>query len=405
MRKAAALLALATSACASDYIARTRGVRQSYESYDYPGALKALEPEDKGPVIDKLLVLLDRGMILHAAGKYEESIKVLAEADKLSQQLDFTSVSEEASALVTNERERAYRGEDFEKLMVSVLQALNYAELKRDEDALVEIRRVNERMRKMINEEKKPYQQLAIARYLGGVLYEDQGDEDAAFIDYSEAERLAGNLGALADALVRLARRTGRDDAYRTLKTKYPAADETDLTRSEGQLVVVVEAGLSPQKEPADRHEEHNGAVEIIKVPAYQDRGAPPQVTVRIGDAAEPTVTVTSLREVAKTHLEDRIGRMVAKQLAGAAVKAGIGVAAAQLTDSKAIGELTFILLSALNAADLRSWLSLPAEFQIARFRLPSGKMSVHVEGHGKTTEHDVEINPGRVTLLTVRRY
>ncbi len=136
---------------------------------------------------------------------------MLAQADKLSERLDFISVSEEAKVLLSSERERAYRGEDFEKLMISTLQALNYAQLGKDEDALVEVRRVNERMQRWINEDKKPYQQLAVSRYLTGVLWEDQGHADDAFIDYMEANKLAGDLGTLAEPLVRLAKETGRD--------------------------------------------------------------------------------------------------------------------------------------------------------------------------------------------------
>ena len=207
-------IALLLTGCAGDYIARTAGYRRAYESYNYPPAIQGFTSEaSSGPQIDQLLAMMDEGMVLHAAGKFEESIQVLAQADKLSERLDFTSVSEEAKVLISSERERAYRGEDFEKLMISTLQALNYAQLGKDEDALVEVRRVNERMQRMINEEKKPYEQLAIARYLTGVLWEDQGHADDAFIDYAEANKLAGDLGTLAEPLVRLAKETGRDQA------------------------------------------------------------------------------------------------------------------------------------------------------------------------------------------------
>ncbi len=106
--------------------------------------------------------------------------------------------------------------------MISVLQALNYAQLGKDEDALVEVRRVNERLQKMIVDEKKPYEQLAIARYLGGVLYEDQRDWDAAYIDYAKALKLEPRLGSLAEPLLRLAKQTGRDDAYESLLQRLP---------------------------------------------------------------------------------------------------------------------------------------------------------------------------------------
>ncbi|MFY2564128.1 COG3014 family protein [Corallococcus terminator] len=402
------VLALASvlllTGCAGDYVARTRGVRVSYQSEDYPGALAQLDAvAQEGSGKDSLLVLLDKGMLLHSAGKWTESNAVLEEAEKLSAQLDGVSVSEEAGALVTNERQRAYRGEDFEKLMISVFQALNYAELGDEEAAMVEVRQVNERLQKMVTEEKKPYQQLAIARYLGGVIREDQRDWDSAYIDYAKAYELEPRLGALVEPLLRLAKYTGRDDVYAALKEKYPEVAHPPLARDESQVVVVVEAGLSPEKQSASRDYGNGGS--LIEVPVYRDRGSAPSVRVKLGDQDERAVTVTSLAEVARLHLDTRIGGMLAKQLASVAVKAGLAAGLGAATKSEELGVLAFLLLNAGNAPDLRSWLSLPAEFQVARFRVSAGSHTVRVEAGGRVTEHQVDVKPGRVGLVVVRRY
>jgi hypothetical protein len=396
---------LLLSGCAGDYVARTRHVREAYETENYPYALAELSAMQKEEhPKDGLLVLLDKGMVLHAAGHWSESIRVLAEADRLSQELDAISISEEAGALLSNERQRAYRGEDFEKLMISVLQALNYAQLGQDEEALVEVRRVNERLEKMIVEEKKPYEQLAIARYIGGVLYEDQREWDSAYIDYAKALELSPGLGPLAEPLLRLAKKTGREDAYAQLLARFPDVPHGPLAPGEGQVVVVVEAGLSPEKQSHSRHYRPD-AVELIEVPVYRDRGYTPLAQVRVGQATQGAVPVTSLARVAKVHLEDRIGRMLAKQLAGAVVKAGLAAGAGALTKSEEVGYLTFLLLNVANAADLRSWLSLPAEFQLARFRLPAGTHTVQVEYGGRVTSREVEVKPGRISVVVMRRY
>jgi hypothetical protein len=254
-------------------------------------------------------------MVLHAAGKFEESIQVLAQADKLSERLDFVSVSEEAKVLISSERERAYRGEDFEKLMISTLQALNYAQLGKDEDALVEVRRVNERMQRMINEEKKPYQQLAVARYLTGVLWEDQGHADDAFIDYMAANQLAGDLGSLAEPLVRLAKETGRDQALSQLRRQYPWAQPQPLGKDEGQVLVVLEAGKVPVKTNGSRT--GGPKMEVIAVPVFRDRPWIRDSQVILDGnpamAVRPT-TVTSLEQVAKIHLDHRVDGLVARQ-------------------------------------------------------------------------------------------
>jgi len=404
---AAGALALLLTGCAGDYIARTKGYRQAYESYNYPPAIQGFQNEaSAGPTIDQLLAMMDEGMVLHASGKFEESIKVLAEADKLSERLDFTSISEEAKVLVSSERERAYRGEDFEKLMITTLQALNYGQLGKDEDALVEVRRVNERMTRMINDEKKPYEQLAVARYLAAVLWEDQNHLDDAFIDYAAANELAGDLGTLAEPLVRLAKQTGRDEALRSLKKQYPWLQPQPLAADEGQILVVLEAGKVPIKT--------NGTVsggpkaEVIAVPQFRMRPWPRDAQITLnGDpatAVRPT-TVTSLEKVAQLHLETRIGPLIARQIGAAAIRGGIAYGVGKATDSEALGILTFLALSLVNQPDLRSWMSLPAEFQLARYRVPSGVHRLTVIAGGGAREVQVDVRPRRVTLVVLRSY
>ena len=409
---------LLLSGCAGNYVSRTAGVRQAYEREDYAGALQQLDDlaakeKESSKQQDRLLLLMDRGMVLHSAGKWAESIQVLAEADRIASELDITSISEEAKTLLANERERAYRGEDFEKLMISVLQALNYAQLGQDEDALVEVRRVNERLEKMVRDEKKPYQQLAIARYLGGVLYEDQGNWDSAYIDYARALELEPGLGPLAEPVLRLAKRTGRTDEYEKLVEHFPDLPHAPLGPDEGQVVVVVETGLSPEKQSQDRNPNgSSGEGELIAVPVYVDRGLPPRAQVSVVDAegaaaagaVQPAVTVTSIASVAKVNLEDRVGRMLLKQVAGVAVKAGLAGAAGAATKSKEVAAIAFLALNALNAPDLRSWLSLPAEFQLARFRLPTGNHTLKVDVGGRIRLVQVEVKPRRVATVVVRR-
>jgi hypothetical protein len=391
--------------CAGDYVARTRPLRDAYEVEAYERALDELKDLEREKLPkDQLLVLLDKGMVLHAAGRWAESIRVLAEADRLSAELDAISISEEAGALLSNERQRAYRGEDFEKLMISVLQALNYAQLGQDEEALVEVRRVNERLEKMIVDEKKPYEQLAIARYIGGVLYEDQREWDSAYIDYAKALELEPGLGPLVEPLLRLAKRTGRDDAYERLRAQFPDVPHELMGPGEGQVVVVVEAGLSPEKESHSRKYRQD-VVQLIEVPVYRDRGPNWAASVSVAGVSQRAVAVTSLEQVAKIHLNDRIERMLAKQVASAVVKAGLAAGAGVATRSEEVGYLTFLLLNVANAPDLRSWLSLPAEFQLARFRVPAGRHTVQVDSGGQSHSREVEVKPGRISVVVVRSY
>src|SRR4051812_46821822 len=67
---------------------------------------------------DRLLYLLDLGLALHSAGKYEESNKLFLEADKLAEIKDYTSLAAEATTLLVSENTKDYKGEDFEKVLI-----------------------------------------------------------------------------------------------------------------------------------------------------------------------------------------------------------------------------------------------------------------------------------------------
>lgn len=379
-------------------------MRQAYQSYDYERALNNLEtPDVAGSEIDELLYLLDKGMILHSAGRFKESTQVLGKADRLADQINFVSVSEQAVTLIKDERSKVYRGEDFERLLINIFQALNYAQLGKEEDALVEVRRCNERLRKMVHEDKKPYEHLAIARYLGGVFYEDQEELDSAFIDYYKAYELEPDLGYLLEPLIRLAKKLDRPEAYKELREKYPSLSDEPLGRGEGEVVVVMEVGLSPQKESSEKGQ----GEQLIVVPVYRQRHwARQKGVVRVlGQQEVKAVTVTPLYQVATLHLDDRMGRMIAKQLAGVLAKAAVASAVASATNSSDAGALAFWLLAIANEADTRSWLSLPAELQVARIRLPEGTHALTVRYGGITSRHPVEVEAGRIQVLSIRRY
>ncbi len=403
-------LAVWLSGCASTYVAKTAPARAAYVRGDYDAALAkyaAVMPQEKNS-INQLLILLDRGMVAHAAGRWQESIDILTQADELSKKLDFTSVSEEAAALITNEGTRVYRGEDFEKLMITMLLAVNYYQLGKDEDALVEVRRVNERIEKMIAEEKKPYEQLGVARYMAGVFWEDTRELDNAALDYLKAAEAEKNIGSAVEAALRLAKKTERDDQYNALKKKFPNVTIEEVGRGDSQVVVLIEAGMAPEKHSSDRQVAGNdGRVgTMIAVPVYPPRAVPiPRAKVMLDGKVIEAGTVTSVDRVANVHLNDRIGKLIAKSAASLLLKAGVAGAVGAAAKSEALGAATFLLLSMTQQADLRSWTTLPAEFQVARKRVAPGTYKFTVEYGGRTTNHEVTVKPGRVALAVVRRF
>ena len=212
----------------------------------------------------------------------------------------------------------------------------------------------------------------------------------------------ARRSAALAEPALRLAKQTARADAYAQLKAGHPTISDAPLGPDEGQIAVVIEAGQAPRKQEITTR----AGQSLIAVPVYNPRqAAVPTATVRFSSGEMAAIPVTSLDAVAKQHLDDRIGKLIAKSLASVGVKAGLAAAVGVATKNEELGLATFALLALTQQADTRSWLSLPAEFQIARARVKSGAQRVTVTAGGRTTEHDVDVAAGRLKVLVVRRY
>src|SRR5690606_27232233 len=90
------------SACSVSY---NRIANQTLGDMRRGAYAQALARYDKELTADKdrLLYLLDKGLILHTAGEYQKSNELLLQAEGLAEQIDSVSVSEQAATLVSNE--------------------------------------------------------------------------------------------------------------------------------------------------------------------------------------------------------------------------------------------------------------------------------------------------------------
>jgi hypothetical protein len=159
--------------------------------------------------------LMDLGLAEHFAGNYQESLNFLLEAERLIWEAYTKSVSEGFKALgLVNPYKAEYQGEDFENIYINIFCALNFYQLGDLEKALVEVRKVNEKLLYMNNEYEKHYNSLsqkiresssrieyytnsALARYLCVLFWRTIGNMDSARIDatgLSEAFAAAPDL-------------------------------------------------------------------------------------------------------------------------------------------------------------------------------------------------------------------
>jgi len=387
---------------------------------DYEGALEILKPEEYGDR-NEVLYNLDRGTLLQLAEDFTGSITHFDRADKKMDELYTVSITKLTESFVVNDNAAPYEGEDFEKALVNMFQALNYIWLGDLDEALVECRRVNTKLG-ILNqkyEKKNIYREDAFVRYLAGILYEARGEDNDAYISYKKALKIY---------------RTDYSEFY---GTEEPPWLEEDMRRTgirsgvlereagrvqeggeNGEIVVIFFNGLSPRKV-----EDHLAILlpgeKLAKIafPVFQpvSRRATSARIYADGQDMGETVLAEDIEAIAIKNLEDRRGRAILKLGTRQAVKYLISKGIGDIAEKRArgmgqlVGFLASAALAAAEVADVRSWRTLPAQIQVGRFSLPSGMHEITIQpmGHGGFSSSpivkNVLVRKGRITFVSAR--
>ena len=161
---------------------------------------------------DQGVYLLEYGTAQQLAKNYEESNRALLKAEELTDVKDYFSLSREAGSILLNEGLVQYKGEDYEKVLINAMLAINYLALNNREDALVETRKVNDKLYKYKFEAKRDYEQNPYAFYLSAMIWEANRHWDDAYIDYKHTYDLDPSIPYLRADLMRLAKLSRRND-------------------------------------------------------------------------------------------------------------------------------------------------------------------------------------------------
>lgn len=205
---------------------------------------------------DRVLYDLEAGMLAHYAREYGESSKLLGSAEKNIEAAFTKSVSLEVSSYLVNDNTKEYPGEDYEDIYLNTFNALNYYYNGSTEGALVEIRRMNNKLRylstkygtEITNAQKKimeksaevPYDPAtatvsfsnsALARYLGMLFYRGEGLRDDARIDRDQIKLAFANQAAMYP-----------------FKIPVSIQDDLDIPAGKARLNVISFSGFSPIK-------------------------------------------------------------------------------------------------------------------------------------------------------------
>jgi len=198
---------------------------------------------------DKLLFFMEKGLILHHAGKYNESISELRQAAGLMEDQETISVGEQAASLVTTEWITEYKGEYSERLWVHTYLMMNFLILEQYEGALVEAKK----SLKMLNTYPQPLKNDHFTRALIALCYENLNEISDAYIEYKKLDRQLNDPSVTAWDLYRLARMLGFHDDAQKYKQRIPKEPVIYTNgKPPAELVMFVALGRAPVKEPSN---------------------------------------------------------------------------------------------------------------------------------------------------------
>jgi len=375
---------------------------------------------------DAVLFYLDKGMLSHYAKEYSDSTELLQEAERAIEEAFTKSVSRELGSYLANDNTLEYPGEDYEDIYINAFNALNYYHLGKMESSLVEIRRMNEKVRYLAtkydvvtselqqeamgkgssvppNPDVKKFTDSALARFLGIIFYRSIGNYDSARVD-SEGLKLA-----FANA----------PEVY---KNPIPAsiAEELNIPRGMARANVIAFSGLSPYKQAATtRIPMPGGRWAKISLPFMVDRSSSVNRIEVIFESGERfnLELLEDIAAVAKETFKQKENVIYLKTTIRAVTKAlasSASQAVANNVDDAALSlALTaFSLLSQAYAdlseqADIRISRFFPGKAWVGAINLTPGVYSYKVNFYDKSNRvlatqsfQDVEIKAGTLNLF-----
>jgi uncharacterized protein len=372
---------------------------------------------------DKVLYLLNRAMLLRMQGKLAASNKAFTEAQRLIDKLYGVSVTERIGSVIINDRTRSYVGEEFEQVLLHVYMALNFLEMNQLDAARVEALQIDLLLRQFSKKiAKNKYIEDAFARYLSGLIYEQEGEWSDALIEYRKAYEAYGEYQraygttlprSLQYDLLRLTAQLGLADEHQRYQQEFGINDDMDdaaYRDGQGQLVFVLHSGLAPVKRENAVILPVPGSYTLVKIalPYYQSRSNPAKgARLQVADKELHLELAEDVNAIAIRDLEMKMPAIEARALARASIKGAV-VGGLNRQDQWLAGLLVQLGGLATEHADTRSWITLPRDIYIGCMLLPPGKYTLRLELLDRydavLSEHefpDVQITKQHMTFVS----
>jgi hypothetical protein len=420
LTRAILLVALCSVTGCASYIDRLTDVRNTFAAGDLEATSKVIEKGLRKRKEANCLKL-ERAIVSLAEGRPKDAEQTLREVRDQFDHLEQAAIGENALAMLTDSTNRAYSGEDYEKVLIRAMLALSNL-MTDGQDATAYSLQIADKQQQIIQagtdkdgeNPKLSYKGVALGAYIHGMLRE------ATHNSYDDAARSISLVCNWEPAFP-----YGRQDLDRVQHGHHSAPGN-------GVLYVFSLVGMGPYKEEtlevastvslliADRilsavsSQTLPPTIAPIKVPqVVLSSNDVCNVLVSVNDhAIGRTETITDVGRMATEQYQAIYPRVIAEAVVRRVVKKGVIFGGKEVLGVKkdSLEGFAFDLLGvaweATEAADTRCWGLLPDKIQVLRVELPAGTHQVSLQPlggsgvNGAPSTETVTISNGRNTYM-----
>lgn len=399
-------IALSATACAS-LADKNVAINDKFFRGDISSASELIDEHKFMEGRDKIIYLMDRGIISHSAGDYAKSNPYLLEAAKLVRNFDIIKWEYEVGKFITNEWIEDYKGEDYERALVHTYLAMNYIGLGEMSEARVECKNIDRTLRYIASERGLDYKQNRFSLMLSALIYEELREYNDAYIDYLKLYKLEPHNQFAQTGLLDMSYKMGWKEEHADWLKKFGGSYVPLDPKTHGELIVIFQAGLCPVKV---RHPELKIVSKYEKRPYHIKH-----LLGYLGDKMFRTAVADDIEATMIKTLDERFTGLLAKRAAALGTKLLISqkIEDEVKKQDKETGEFLGGILKWLSFAseqpDLRGVYTLPANIQFARLSAPAGEYDLKLmflDEDRNTVITDVRkvtINAGRKRWVILR--
>jgi len=450
--RAAVVAGLLAVPAAADHPRDFRAALDGLRANNLGAADKVFLKDASRDCADRLLALYELGAFYHLAGDPRKSIGFFNTADAVAHDYEGRAVvsagatGRTAGAVLVNDSVLKYEGTGYDKVMARTINAINYLLLGDMEGARVEVRKAEEYQRLERDRHQRELRQAgarpprgaesaslgnpavrasygrmfdyvrnvrnsfenAFTYYLSSQIYLVRGEPglNDAMVEIRNAYELAPQAPGVRSAYLEIARAQG-GGAYEEARARLREADAEPepAPAAGGSVVVFFETGLVPQLDEVRLNLFAENRLYTLAFPIYNEFGtAQAPLAIRAPGRTYLTSTILDTRALAVKSLQERMPGILTRGLLGAVAKGELQQRA-EKNYGPIGGLLSKVATAALGTADRRSWLSLPAEVQVARFNLEPGPARLELNAPGLAGTVALEVAPGSQSFLLVRAF